>query len=554
MNFLAQIPRIPDVPVATAAQQVAAAAPGGRVVEDYALGKTLGKGHFATVRLAQRLSTRQVVALKIVDFDAENPAHQETYLEREVNAMRSVQHEHVIQLHRFVPQVNFPHEDGRPRTVMLLDLEFARKGELFDYLLQGGAFPEGVCRTYFKQLLLGLKACHDQGVYHRDLKPENILLSDGFQLKIGDFGLASVNPGGGLALLRSACGTRRYQAPEVLAQHVYEGGKVDAWSAGVVLFIMLLGNPPFEIAAGQDWWFNEVQFGRYNRFWLSHERAPNAPAVSEGAKAILNRIFVVDPLQRASVDDLLQDPWMAAAGDLTYQDELRVLNEFMTARQMSIDLQQSRWKQREKAKRQKQAATAARATGPQTFDPRRVTHRSSSSNLGRAIAPEVDPASVGLFVCYTGQSSKQALNAVAHALPQCASPPGSTHEPTQADSHTHPEEGALPPMPSLVQADTVIVTIDPVEVDHERFVVRASGKSNYGEVTEMEIHVWTIPSDEEEELRCIEAVKIRGSTWAFGTMWNSLLETLDREGVVSTAEDLNHKEEAIHDDPESIIF
>ena len=152
---------------------------GGRILEEYRLIHTLGKGHFATVKLAQRMTTNKMVALKIIDYDASAPRQQEL-IRRELTAMQEVQHENVLQLERTV--LNVQREDGR--EVMLMELELAPGGELFDYILTGGAFPEPVARAYMKQLLSALHECHRVGVYHRDIKPENILLNENFQLKV----------------------------------------------------------------------------------------------------------------------------------------------------------------------------------------------------------------------------------------------------------------------------------------------------------------------------------------------------------------------------------
>ena len=123
--------------------------------------------------------------------------------------------------------------------------------DLFDYLLSLGSFSEDISRSYFHQLLDGIEACHKKGVYHRDIKPENLLLSDNnFQLKIADFGLASMSDidpmdvDMGLdskgkrssSLLRSYCGSNAYMAPEVFAGQAYEGRHADLWSSAVGMY------------------------------------------------------------------------------------------------------------------------------------------------------------------------------------------------------------------------------------------------------------------------------------------------------------------------------
>jgi 5'-AMP-activated protein kinase, catalytic alpha subunit len=260
---------------------------GSRVLDEYELGKSLGKGHFGQVRLARHCVAGYMCALKIIEHKAVVSPRQQELFNREINALSSVQHPNVIGLRRVIPSINFPHEDGRPRQVLLLDLELCSGGELFDFVLSGGPFPEAVAKHCFREIVSGLYACHSRGIYHRDLKPENIFVSTSsdygiqsnmaeFILKIGDFGLAAINDFG-VSMCKTPVGTRSYQAPEVLqasnsgGNMAYDGGKADVWSVGVVLFILLVGNPPFVVADRSDWWFNAVRLSRHKDFWKAHQ-------------------------------------------------------------------------------------------------------------------------------------------------------------------------------------------------------------------------------------------------------------------------------------------
>jgi len=212
--------------------------------------------------------------------------------------------------------VPYPRENGEVRKVLLFELELAPGGELFDYLATGGAFPEPVARAYFKQMLLGLAECHRMGVYHRDIKPDNILLNENFQLKIVDFGLAALNPAN--KPLRTMCGTPSYQAPEIIMGQPYQGDKADVWSAGVVLFNMLVGSSPFGTAAPGDWFFNAIACKRHDQFWATHQRPP-APMVHEEAQDFLNSIFTVGGDERKTVAELLNHRWIEC-GSQTYPE------------------------------------------------------------------------------------------------------------------------------------------------------------------------------------------------------------------------------------------
>ena len=116
-------------------------------------------------------------------------------------------------------------------TVMFV-MEYAPGGELFDILYYTSALKEAVARTYFKQIINGLEACHNANVVHRDLKPQNLWLDFKFNLKITDFGLSKI--------IQSDVGTRGYQAPELLLGQKYDL-KCDIFSVGVILFILMAG-------------------------------------------------------------------------------------------------------------------------------------------------------------------------------------------------------------------------------------------------------------------------------------------------------------------------
>jgi len=131
-------------------------------------------------------------------------------------------------------------------------LEIALGGELFNFV-NLGAFPEKMARLYFKQLIAGIKYIHEKGIYHRDLKFENILLSEDLNLKIGDFGLSITDKDmKGKLTTNQRAGTYAYMAPEVLDREKYVPASADIFSAGVILFTLYTGLPPFKRANKED--------------------------------------------------------------------------------------------------------------------------------------------------------------------------------------------------------------------------------------------------------------------------------------------------------------
>jgi serine/threonine protein kinase len=273
------------------------------------IGMSLGFGATSTVLRGTGNDGSQV-ALKIVDADHVNAANaEESTLDR-------LAHPHIVKLDQVHRNVRFP--DGSLKTI--LQLELCEHGELFKLIEDSGAMDEMLARTYFRQLLKAIQACHSNEIWHRDVKLENMLLDHDFNLKLSDFGYAT-SVDDPLVFRFAILGTPLYMAPEIVSGRVgaYDGTKTDIWSMGVCLFTMLTSSHPFNLAGGDDWWFRAVQAGRHDRFWAAHLRT--SPAISEDAQDLLNRIFAVDPAQRPSADDLLRHPWMA--GPTLEPNELR---------------------------------------------------------------------------------------------------------------------------------------------------------------------------------------------------------------------------------------
>jgi len=226
--------------------------------------------------------------------------------------MKALNHPNILSLKDIDYNCQYPKKRGGFREVVLLVLELASGGEIFDFLMYTGKFSEIIARTYFKQLISALESCHTQGIFHRDLKPENLLLDKNYQLKVADFGLSYMYNQDELSseeriMLHTQCGTQSYMAPEVIQTGVYEGSAADIWSSGVVLFILLAGNPPFQFAKQSDWWFNCISRGNYDRFWQAHLRS--CPEFPREAQNFLNKIFVADSRNRFTINDIKNDPW-----------------------------------------------------------------------------------------------------------------------------------------------------------------------------------------------------------------------------------------------------
>lgn len=297
--------------------------PSKRMLRQYQVEHTLGSGLQGKVKLGVDSETQQRVALKIIDCAKLNrKAMINVY--REVEAMSRVAHPNVLRLLGVHDELEYTKKDGSSKKVIVIVLELATGGELFDFMMYTGCFSESVARAYFQQLVAGLEECHAQGVYHRDVKPENLLLDENFALKIADFGLSGLREGddGAIAELYTQCGTRSYMSPEVLSCQPYEGAPADVWSAGVVLFIMLAGFPPFQIATSQDWWFRACASKQYQAFWAAHARSAT---FSAGAMSLMSRIFRVDPQERITLEEIKVRPLA-----------LEMLQHWLTQRRLTL--------------------------------------------------------------------------------------------------------------------------------------------------------------------------------------------------------------------------
>ena len=206
-------------------------------IANYALSKTLGEGTFGKVQLGVHLPTGEKVAVKVLEKERIVDKGDIKRVTREMQILKRVRHVNVVQLLEVIET---------PRHIYLVT-EFLSGGELFEFIVAHGRLHETQACRIFRQVVLGVDACHAMGVAHRDLKPENMLIDAACNVKVIDFGLSNVfsQPD---ELLRTACGSPCYAAPEMVAGKRYRGAAADVWSLGVCLFAMLCGYLPFEDA------------------------------------------------------------------------------------------------------------------------------------------------------------------------------------------------------------------------------------------------------------------------------------------------------------------
>ncbi|TKY61215.1 CBL-interacting serine/threonine-protein kinase 9 [Spatholobus suberectus] len=260
----------------------------GRIrVGKYELGKTIGEGSFAKVKFARDVENGNYVAIKILDRQHVLRHNMMEQLMREISTMKLINHPNVIKIFEVMAS----------KTKIYIVLEFVKGGELFDKIAANGRLKEDEARNYFQQLINAVDYCHSRGVYHRDLKPENLLLDSSSVLKVSDFGLSTYSQKED-ELLRTACGTPNYVAPEVLNDRGYVGSSSDIWSCGVILFVLMAGYLPFD---------EPSHMALYRKIGRAEFSCPSW--FPPQAKKLLKRILDPNPLTRIKIPELLEDEW-----------------------------------------------------------------------------------------------------------------------------------------------------------------------------------------------------------------------------------------------------
>ncbi|XP_025321197.1 serine/threonine-protein kinase SIK3 isoform X8 [Canis lupus baileyi] len=252
----------------------------------YEIDRTIGKGNFAVVKRATHLVTKAKVAIKIIDktqLDEENLKK----IFREVQIMKMLCHPHIIRLYQVM----------ETERMIYLVTEYASGGEIFDHLVAHGRMAEKEARRKFKQIVAAVYFCHCRNIVHRDLKAENLLLDANLNIKIADFGFSNLfTPG---QPLKTWCGSPPYAAPELFEGKEYDGPKVDIWSLGVVLYVLVCGALPFDGSTLQNL-RARVLSGKFRiPFFMSTE-----------CEHLIRHMLVLDPNKRLSMEQICKHKWM----------------------------------------------------------------------------------------------------------------------------------------------------------------------------------------------------------------------------------------------------
>ncbi|KAL3820269.1 hypothetical protein ACJIZ3_006174 [Penstemon smallii] len=260
----------------------------GLLLSRYEVGKLLGHGTFAKVYHARNVKTGENVAIKVIDKEKILKVGLIAHIKREISIFRRVRHPNIVQLFEVMAT----------KSKIFFIMEYVKGGELFNKVAKG-RLKDDVAKKYFQQLISAVAFCHARGVYHRDLKPENILLDEDGNLKVSDFGLSAIpdqirHDG----LFHTFCGTPAYVAPEVLARKGYDAAKVDIWSCGVILFVLMAGYMPFH---------DQNVMAMYKKIYKGEFRCPRwfSPELIQ----LLSRLLDTNPDTRITIVELMNDKW-----------------------------------------------------------------------------------------------------------------------------------------------------------------------------------------------------------------------------------------------------
>uniref|UniRef100_A0A8C4MTC9 BR serine/threonine kinase 1 n=1 Tax=Equus asinus asinus TaxID=83772 RepID=A0A8C4MTC9_EQUAS len=237
------------------------------------------------VKLGVHCITGQKVAIKIVNREKLSESVL-MKVEREIAILKLIEHPHVLKLHDVYENKKY----------LYLVLEHVSGGELFDYLVKKGRLTPKEARKFFRQIVSALDFCHSYSICHRDLKPENLLLDEKNNIRIADFGMASLQVGD--SLLETSCGSPHYACPEVIKGEKYDGRRADMWSCGVILFALLVGALPFD----DDNLRQLLEKVKRGVFHMPHFIPPDC-------QSLLRGMIEVEPEKRLSLEQIQKHPW-----------------------------------------------------------------------------------------------------------------------------------------------------------------------------------------------------------------------------------------------------
>ena len=265
-------------------------------IKNYILKEDIGEGNFGKVKLGISKTTNEEFAIKIINKD-QIKIKMKNKIFRENEVITKFNHINVIFVFEII-------EDPENYYIVM---EYCKRGELFDYIVDHERLTEDEAAIFFYQLINGVESIHSKGIAHRDLKPENLLLTKDKTLKIIDFGLS--HEFDGIDLLKTKCGSPSYASPEILRGKPYDGFKSDVWSCGIILYAMVCGYLPFD---GET---NKILFKNIMKC------EPEIPDyLNDITQDLILKILTSDPDMRITIDEIKRHPFYLRGKKLCHID------------------------------------------------------------------------------------------------------------------------------------------------------------------------------------------------------------------------------------------
>ena len=255
-------------------------------ISQYTLGDKLGEGTFGVVYLGTHILTKERVAIKIIEKRKLRNEIDKKRLEREISILKKLHHINIINLYTTIETKN---------QIYIIQ-EYASGKELFNYIIQKKKLSEKESLKYFQQIISGIEYIHKLRICHRDLKPENIILTLNNEIKLIDFGLSNFYNKN--QLLKTSCGSPLYAAPEMLKGKKYSGLKIDIWSCGIILYMMVTGNLPFN---------DNNEMSLYKQIINGKYFIPSF--VSKKCSDLIKKMLITNPIKRINLNEIKEHSW-----------------------------------------------------------------------------------------------------------------------------------------------------------------------------------------------------------------------------------------------------
>ena len=267
-------------------------------IGNYEIIKTMGEGTFGKVKLAIHIPTNEKVAIKILEKSKIEDNDDLICINREISFLKNLNHINIISLYEIIENSEYYY----------IIMEYA-ENDLFSYIVQNNFLSEEIASLFYFQIINAIEHIHKYKIVHRDLKPENILLTkNNLIIKIIDFGLANSykkkEKNNDEILLKTACGSPCYAAPEMVLGKKYKGLDVDIWSSGIILFAMVSGFLPFE---------DDDNESIYRKIILGKFDMPDK--LSNNCKDLIYRILEGNPKKRIKIDEIKKHPFLNDASE-----------------------------------------------------------------------------------------------------------------------------------------------------------------------------------------------------------------------------------------------